>query len=77
MKKFESDFLPPEYPYILVSKLTDDIIRAAIQAYIDKEDYCYWLKLYHIIPQLEIEEINKILYRKKEIKLEAEEDTNH
>jgi hypothetical protein len=50
MGKFESDFLPPEYPYIIVSKLTDEIIRAAIQAFIDTEDDSYWLKLYHVTP---------------------------
>ena len=38
MEKYESDFLPPGYPYIIVSKLTDEIIRAAIQAFIDTED---------------------------------------
>ena len=30
MGKFESDFLPPSYPYIIVSKLTHEIIHAAI-----------------------------------------------
>ena len=33
MGKFNGDFLPPRYPYIIVSKLTDEIIQAAIQAY--------------------------------------------
>ena len=35
-----------------------------------------WLKLYHVIPQLNIQEIDEILYRKKqeEIELEAEVD---
>ena len=28
MKRFKSDFVPPSYPYIIVSKLTDEIIRA-------------------------------------------------
>ena len=66
MGKFKGDFLPPGYPYIIVSKLTDEIIRAAIQAFIDTEDDSYWLKLYHITPTLEIEDINEILYRKKQ-----------
>ena len=35
MKKSKSDFLGPGYLYIIVSKLTDEIIQAAIQAYID------------------------------------------
>lgn len=66
--------LLPDYPYIIVSKLTDDIIKAAIQSFINSDDDMPWLKLYHIMPKLDIEEINEILYRKKqeEIELEAE-----
>ena len=72
MGKFNGDFLPPRYPYIIVSKLTDEIIQAAIQAYIDTEDNSYWLKLYHILPTLDIEDINEILYRKKRENIELE-----
>jgi len=72
MKKSKSDFLEPGYPYIIVSKLTDEIIQAAIQAYIDTEDDLYWLKLYHIVPTLDIEDINEILYRKKQENIELE-----
>ena len=72
MGKFKGDFLPPGYPYIIVSKLTDEIIQAAIQAYIDTEDNSYWLKLYHILPTLDIEDINEILYRKKQENIELE-----
>jgi hypothetical protein len=72
MEKFESDFLPPRYPYIIVLKLTDEIIRAAIQAFIDTEDDSYWLKLYHITPTLNIEDINEILYRKNKESMELD-----
>lgn len=61
MKKVESDFVPARYPYIIVSKLTDEIIRAAIQEFIDTKEYSYWLKLYHITATLKIEDINEIL----------------
>ena len=54
MKKSKSDFLEPGYPYIIVSKLTDEIIQAAIQAYIDTEDDSYWLKLYSYSPHFKI-----------------------
>ena len=76
MEKFKSDFVPPGYPYIIVSKLTDDIIRAAIQGFIDAEEDSYWLKLYHTTGTLEIEDINKILDRKEKenTELEAEID---
>jgi len=76
MKKSKSDFLEPGYPYIIVSKLTDEIIQAAIQAYIDTEDDSYWLKLYHIVPTLDIEDINEILYRKKQENIELEAKIN-
>jgi hypothetical protein len=87
MEKFESDFLPPGYPYIIVSKLTDDIIKAALQSFIDTEDDSYWLKLYHVTATLEIEDLNEILDRKEQenidleakidAEVEAESDINH
>ena len=70
MEKFKSDFVPTGYPYIIVSKLTDEVIRAAIQQFIDKEEDLYWLKLYHMIPTLNIEDINEILDRKEQEELE-------
>ena len=76
MEKENSTFLSPDYPCIIVSKLTDDIIKAAIESFINSDDEARWLKLYHIMPSLTIEEINEILYRKKheDIKLDAEID---
>ena len=82
MEKEKSAFLSPDYPCIIVSKLTDDIIRAAIESFInpqdsiDSDDEVRWLKLYHVIPKLTIKEIDEILYRKKQesIELEAEVD---
>jgi len=76
IKKSKSDFLEPGYPYIIVSKLTDEIIQAAIQAYIDTENDSYWLKLYHIVSTLDIEDINEILYRKKQENIELEAKIN-
>ena len=67
----ENNFVDPEYPYIIVSELTDQIIREAIQAFIDKDSDLFWLKLYHIIPSLNIEDINEILNRKKQEQLES------
>ena len=67
------EFVLPDYPLIIVSKLTDDIIKAAIESFInpqeqdptDPHDELYWLKLYHLTAKLDIEEIDEILYRKK------------
>lgn len=62
----ESKFLPPQSPYIIVSKLTGEIIKAALEDFIRTENDSYWLKLYHVTPTLNIEDINKILERKKQ-----------
>jgi hypothetical protein len=54
MEREKNDFLSPDYPSIIVSKLTDDTIRAAIESFInpqdplDPHDELYWLKLYHL-----------------------------
>lgn len=67
-------FLLTDYSCLIVSKLTDDIIRAAIESFINSDYEVCLLKLYHIIPQLNIQEIDEILYRKKQehIELDAE-----
>ncbi|MFT5146789.1 MAG: hypothetical protein ACI9H1_001514 [Polaribacter sp.] len=77
MEKGKSTFLEPGYPYIIVSKLTDDIIRAAIESLINPKDYpdedeLRWLRFYHVIPKLTTEEIDEILNRKKEEEIELD-----
>lgn len=76
MEKFKSDFVPAGYPYVIVSKLTDEVIRSAIQEFIDAKEDSYWLKLYHMTATLKIEDINEILDRKEKeyIELEAKID---
>lgn len=70
MKNSESNFLGPNYPYIIVSKLTDEIIKEALQSFVDTKEDSYWLKLYHITFLLNIEDINEMLDRKKQEKIE-------
>ena len=72
MKKFKSDFVPAGYPYIIVSKLTDEVIRSAIQEFIDAKKDSYWLKLYHVTATLNIEDINEILNRKERKNIELD-----
>ena len=64
MKKSKSNFVLPGYPYIIVSKLTDEIIRNAIQEFMNDREDSYWLKLYLATSLLKIEELNEILDRK-------------
>ena len=72
----KSKFLPPGYPYIIVSELTDEIIRAAIQEFIDAEEDSYWLKLYYMVISLDSKDVNEILDRKEKenLQIEAEID---
>ena len=44
--------------FIIVSKLRTDIIKKAIQAFIDEKDQAYWLKLYHIGIALDIRSLD-------------------
>ena len=77
MKESKSNFVSPDYPYIIVSKLTDEIIRNAIQEFVDSEEDSYWLKLYLATPLFEIEDLNEILDRnaKENDKLNKEIET--
>ena len=74
----EKKFLPPGYPYIIVSEFTNEIIHAAIEEFIGESEDSYWLKLYHITASLDIKDVNEILerkekeYRKLEARIEAE-----
>ena len=76
IKKKKMEFLSPKYPFIIVSKLTDDTVRAAIESFINPQDELYWLKLYNLIDQLNIEEIDEILYRKKRESIELESEVD-
>ena len=60
----EGKFLPPQYPYIIVSELTGEVIKSAIEEFICSEEDSYWLKLYALTATLNIEDINRILARK-------------
>ena len=68
----ESTFLPPQYPYIIVSELTGEIIKTAIEEFIRAEEDSYWLKLYHLTPILNIEDIHEILDRKEKENLKLD-----
>lgn len=61
----EKKFLPPGYPYIIVSEFTNEIIHAAIEEFIGESEDSYWLKLYHITASLDIKDVNEILERKE------------
>ena len=61
----EKKFLPPGYPYVIVSEFTNEIIEAAIEEFIGESEDSYWLKLYHTTGTLHIKDVNEILERKE------------
>ena len=55
MDKEKINYFEPGYPFIIVKKLTKEIITEAIEAY--ASDDAYWLKLYHFAGK-----INKTIF---------------
>ncbi len=68
----EGKFLPPGYPYIIVAELTEEILKATFQEYVDAEEDSYWLKLYHVIATLDIKDVNEILDQKEKEDIEKD-----
>jgi hypothetical protein len=60
MEKDKVNFYGPGLPWIIVQKLTKEIIQEAIKAYIDNEPEAYWLKLYHFATDIDITVFNQL-----------------
>ena len=60
MEKDKVNFYGPGLPWIIVQKLTKEIIQEAIKAYIDDKPEGYWLKLYHFATDIDISVFNQI-----------------
>ena len=54
MEKDKVNFYGPGLPWIIVQKLTKEIIQEAIKAYMDDKPEGYWLKLYHFATDIDI-----------------------
>ena len=70
MEKDKVNFYGPGLPWIIVQKLTKDIIYEAIKAYIDDSPDGYWLKLYHFATEFDMAVFNQM--QAKAIKRSAE-----
>jgi hypothetical protein len=46
MEKEKMDYYGPDYPFIVVNKLTPEIIEQAVKAFAEEAEG-YWLKVYH------------------------------
>lgn len=58
MDKERMNYFEPDYPFIIVKKLTKEIISKAIQAY--APDEAYWLKLYHFAGKVDTAVFNQL-----------------
>ena len=68
MSREKSDFIAPGHPMVFVKELTDENIRRAIESYL--EDNAYWLKLYYLAGEFDLETFTQMLTK---IKKENEE----
>ena len=60
MEKDKVNFYGPGLPWIIVRKLTKEIIQEAIKAYIDDKPEGYWLKLYYFATDIDISVFNQL-----------------
>ena len=58
MDKEKMNYFEPGYPFIIVKKLTKEIISEAIEAY--ASDEAYWLKLYHFAGEIDTAVFNQL-----------------
>ena len=58
MDKERMNYFEPGHPFIIVKKLTKEIISEAIQAY--ASDEAYWLKLYHFAGKVDTAVFNQL-----------------
>jgi hypothetical protein len=58
MDKEKANFLEPAEPFIIVRKLTMDIIEEAVKAYAEND--AYWLKLYHFAGEVDTTVFNQL-----------------
>ena len=69
MEQEKTNFITPDTPKIIVKKLTEQIVREAIQAYAENDGY--WLKLCQFGDDIDISILNKMeAEHRKELELD-------
>ena len=58
MDKERMNYFEPGYPFIIVKKLTKEIISEAIEAYASGQ--AYWVKLYHFAGKIDTAVFNQL-----------------
>jgi hypothetical protein len=75
MDKEKKNFSDPGDPFIIVRKMTKEIITEAIQAYAENDD-AYWLKAYHFVGDIDTGVFNKLQAEHTEYLKEFDELNN-
>jgi len=76
MDKEKMNYFEPGYPFIIVKKLTKDIIEETLKAYTENNDG-YWLKLYHFAGKINKTVFNKLQAEHTEYLKELDELDNY
>jgi len=71
MDKDKMNFLESDDPFIIVKKMTKEIIEEAVQAY--AADNAYWLKFYHFGEEVNIDVFNQLEFEQIEELKEIDE----
>ena len=74
MDKEKRNFLEPGDPFIIVRKLTKQIIEEAVKAYAEND--AYWLKFYHFAGEVDTAVFNKLQAEHTEYLKELDELEN-
>ena len=74
MDKERMNYFEPGYPFIIVKKLTKEIISEAIEVY--ASDEAYWLKLYHFAGKIDTAVFNQLQAKHMEYLKELDELDN-
>lgn len=74
MDKEKKDFSEPGDPFIIVRKLTKEIIEEAVKAY--AENGAYWLKFYHFAGEVDTAVFNRLQAEHTEYLKELDELDN-
>lgn len=76
MDKTQMDFVSPDYPFLVVRKITVPVIKEALKELLESEDDGYWLKFYSTTSALTLNDLHSIMDRMTKSHLEDEDDEN-
>lgn len=60
MEKDRTNVYSPGFPWIIVRKITKEVIEEAIQIYMDDKPNGYWLKFYHFVYDIDISVLDRL-----------------